>query len=135
MMFDGGGDDVPALGLQEAGGAEDGQVGALGAAAGEDDFAGFGAQNLRRAVARVIQESPGLAADVMHAGRIAPDLAQERQHRLPDLRVQGRSGVVIEIDRLHGAGSSVLARHQTTSPVLPLQIGCQSAVRRCRAQH
>ena len=48
-----------------------------------------------------------LAPDVVHAGGIAPDLAQERQHRLAHLRVQGRGGVVIEIDRLHDAGSGV----------------------------
>ena len=104
MMLDSRGDNVAALGAQEPRGAQNCQVGTFCSTGSKYDFAGFGAQDLRGAFASVIELGPGLATDVVHARGIAPDFAQERQHRLPDLRVQGRGGIVIEIDCLHDAG-------------------------------
>ena len=77
-MFDLGSNNVAAFGLQDARGAQNGQIGALSAAGGKDDFAGFGAQDLCRPVARVVEVGPGLPPDVVHARRITPDFAQER---------------------------------------------------------
>src|ERR1039458_3842370 len=55
----------------------------------------------------------------MHGGRIAPDFAQKRQHRVAHRRVERCGGVVIEINR---------ARHRETmvgkaSRLSPLQTG------------
>src|ERR1019366_3454164 len=70
---------------------------------------------------------------------IAPDLAQERQHRRAHLRVQGRGGVVIEVNRLHDAGSDVCTA-QTTSgapllPELPDKCGLPAARFRLSCRH
>ena len=65
---------------------------------------GLRAEDFRRPLARVVQQRPRLPPDVMHAGRIAPDLAEKRQHRLAHRRIQRRRGVVIEVNRpRHGS--------------------------------
>ena len=72
VMFDRGGDEMPALGLEQPRRAEDRQIVALRAAAGENDFARLAAQHFGRPVASIIQQRPRLAADVMHAARDCP---------------------------------------------------------------
>src|SRR6266576_1879408 len=101
MMFYSASDQVASFWLKEPRGSEEGQVYALGAAAGIYNNAWFAAQKGRSTVSRIIENGPGLPPDMMNTRRIAPNLAQVWQHRLPDLRVQGGSRVVIEINCPH----------------------------------
>jgi len=67
MMLDGRCDDVFAFVFFQASCAKDRKVGAFSSAAGKYDFAGFAFQDRGSAVARFIQQSTGLTADMMHA--------------------------------------------------------------------
>ncbi len=65
-MFHGGHDNVPALGFQPPRRAEDGQIYAFGAAAGENDFTRLAVKHLPRAVPSIVQDSARLPPDVMY---------------------------------------------------------------------
>ena len=101
MMFHCAGNNVPPLRLEEAGGAEDCQVAALGAAAGEDDFAGFARPDTGDPIPGVIEQRAGTSADMVDTGRIAENLAEIRQHGLAYHRVERRGGVVVEVNGAH----------------------------------
>ena len=92
---------MPAFAPQASRCAKDGEISAFGAATGKGYLAGPGAQGRRCAFAGVVQQGAGAAPNVMNAGWVAPNLAQERQHSLPDLGVQGRRGVVVKVDSAH----------------------------------
>ena len=102
VVLDGRGDQVVALGAQMPGGAEDREVVALGAAAGENHLARLGPEHGGDPVPGVVQQRPRPSADLVNARRVAPDFPQKRQHRLPDRWIERRGGVVIEINRRHG---------------------------------
>jgi hypothetical protein len=102
-VFDGRGHEVVAPAERTgAGGAvavqqgQDSVVG-LGAAADEEDFLGFGADEAPDLFAGIFYFFPGLAAEGMHAGRVA-EYFKPLDQGLLDLRVQGRRGVVVEVD-------------------------------------
>ena len=82
-------------------GAENCEIGAFSASAGEDDFTRLAGKDTGDAVSGVIQPGAGASADTMDAGRIAPVLVQEREHGSAHPWVERGSGVVIEIDGLH----------------------------------
>src|SRR5258708_34678157 len=96
--------------------AENGKIGALRPAASENHLAWFAAQYLGGIIARLIQNCARAAADLMHARRVSPNLAQKRQHGLTYHRVQWCGGVIIEINRAHvheekpGGGSAFFAK-------------------------
>src|SRR5581483_4220010 len=94
-------DEMPPLGFQQPGRAEDRQVVALRPAARENNLAWLASQHLGRAIPRIIQNRPRPPANMVHAAGIAVDSLQKRQHRLPHLGIQGSRGVVIEINRPH----------------------------------
>ena len=79
--------------------AKNGEVVRFGSSAGNNDFTRLRAEEFRRAVAGVVEQRPGLSADMMDAGGIAPNVAEKRQHRLAHRRIQRRRGVVIEVNR------------------------------------
>lgn len=81
VMLDAGRDEVPALVAQPAGGTKHGQVAALRAAAGENHLARLAGQPGGHPVTRVIQQGPGTPANLVDAGRVAPNFIEERQHR------------------------------------------------------
>src|SRR2546421_595567 len=103
MVFYRSGYDVAPFIAKTAGCAEDRQISALGPAAREHHFARLAAPDLGDPIASVIKQRAGATAYVMHAGRIAVDFAKVRKHRFTHLRVQGRGGVVVEIDAPHGS--------------------------------
>src|SRR5437867_10351165 len=101
MMLDGRSDQMPALGLERSGGAEDGQIDAFGPAAGENDLARFAVKNGGDTVTSVIKYGPRLPPHMMHARGVAKHRPQIPQHRLPHLGIQRRGRVVIEINCAH----------------------------------
>ena len=102
-MLDGAGDQMGAgkSGRQQH--ALQGQVVGLGAAAGEDDFAGLGAEQVGHLCPRPIHRLAGLPPLGVEARRIAPKLVEIRPHGLQHPRIGRRGGGVVEVDALrHG---------------------------------
>ena len=95
-VLDGGGDHVPAL-RAGAQGAVQGGVVALGAAAREDDLLRFGVDQGGGLGPGVIQAPGNLLPEAVGAGRVAPLLPQEGQHRLDHLGRNLGRGIAIEI--------------------------------------
>ena len=87
------------LGLE---GGPDGRIVALRAAGGENDFIRTGPQQGGDAFAGRVHGFAHLAAEAVHAGRVAVEFAQIGQHGREHFRGHGRGGVVVEIDGLHG---------------------------------
>ena len=52
----------------------------------------------------------GLLPEMVDAGRVSELVAQRRRHPVDDRREQGRRGVVVEIDALHGSHRIVAFR-------------------------
>ena len=100
-MLHAGGDEVALFGLGLQGGPDGGVV-AFGAAGREDDLVGMGAQQGGHAFAGFLHGAAHLAAEGMHAGRVAVQVREVGQHGLPDFGSHGGGGVVVEIDGLHG---------------------------------
>ncbi len=102
-MFDLARDDVSAPVAQQAGRSQHGEVGALGTAAGKHHFARFAFPGAGDAIPGVVEEGPGVSTDMVHTRRVAVDIAEEREHRVADRRIQRRGRVVVEIDGPHRA--------------------------------
>ena len=91
-MLDRAGDQVPASGgFERLGGAANREVVALGAAGGEDDLGRLAAEQGGHLGARLVERGLGLLAEVVHARRVAPDVANGPVHPVGD---RGASGVV-----------------------------------------
>ena len=103
FVLGGGGDDVVAFFGIHLGHALDGEVVRFGGAAGEDDFARRGADQIGNLLARFIHRLLGHPAElVIAAGGIAEVLREIGQHRLEDAGVHLRGRVIVEINgRLH----------------------------------
>src|SRR5687768_15344215 len=97
---------MSALAAPLPGGSEDGEVVALGSAAGKNDFTRFAAKNARGLFARLVEKRARLPSDVMDAGWIAEHFAKEREHGFANHRVQRSGGVIVEIDRAHATTDS-----------------------------
>jgi hypothetical protein len=94
------GDDVIAALAVHFGDAFEGQVIALGGAAGEDDLLGRGADEPRNLLARGFDGLLRLPSEgVVAAGRVAELGGEVGHHRLQNPRVQRSGGVVVHIDR------------------------------------
>ena len=93
------GDEVAAAGrLERLGGAADGEVVRLGAAAREHDFRGIAVDERGDRRSGVVQDRFGLLAEMMHARGIAELIAGGADDRLDDLgRERGRR-VVVKVD-------------------------------------
>ena len=100
-MLDGAGDDVPGCGGRGARHAENGEIIGLGAAAGEDDLGGTGIDERGHLAARGLQALLGGLSEMVDAGRVTIHLSEARHRRLENFPIDGRGGVVIEVEMLH----------------------------------
>lgn len=99
VVLDSGGDAVVAC----AKGAEEGEVIALGAAGGEDDFSCAAAEEGSEVLAGVVDSGAGVLAALVDRRRVAKGLEPEGTHGLHDLGEDGRGGVGVEVDARHAA--------------------------------
>ena len=83
---------------QESRSAEDCQVVALRAAAGEHYLAWLALEYGSRPLVRGVEESSGFTSDVMDARRVAIDFAEEWHHRLAHGWVERCRGIVVEVN-------------------------------------
>lgn len=82
-------DQVGAAPPVAAQGAEHAQLDGLGAAGGEGDLVGPGAEDLGDGLAGGVEQHPGLPAAAVQPGRVGPALVQGGGERLPGDRVEG----------------------------------------------
>ena len=102
-MLDRRDDHFVAVGVRSQSRA-DRRVVALRAAGGEQDFVGeAGADERRDLVAGGLHPLPAWRAEGVRRRRVAEVLGEERQHRRDHLGIDARRGVVVQIDRPHGA--------------------------------
>jgi hypothetical protein len=101
VMLDRTGDYVASFNAKVARRSEDRQVIAFSSATRENDLARLAFADLRHPFSRIVQERPRASADVMHARRIAVNLAEERDHNFPDPWIQGSGRIVIKINTRH----------------------------------
>ena len=78
---------------------EDGEVVGLGPAGGEADLVGGGVEALGDPLARLVERRPGLTAPPVRGARVPEAGAEERRHRLEDLRADRGRGGMVEVDR------------------------------------
>jgi len=78
--------------------AEHGEIVRLGAAARENDFVRFRAEQRREPVARVVNRRARLAPRGVDARGVAEMPLKIRPHRRENFRRERRGGVVVEID-------------------------------------
>jgi len=102
-MFDGGGHNVIPPVAVRAGRALEGMVVGLRPPAREENLSGAAVQEPRRLRAGRFDDPAGLDTVRVRARRVAEDLAHAEKHDIGDLRVDGRRGIVVEVDGLHGA--------------------------------
>jgi|SRR5271167_452718 len=95
--------------------AEDGVVVGFGAAAGEDDFLGASANESGDLFAGGFDGGAGTLARGVDRGGIRKIRGKIGEHGVEDLGLDGRRGVVIEIDAVHGAVLSILRELRSTT--------------------
>ena len=78
--------------------ADQREVVRLGGARGEDDLGGLGADEAGDAGAGVLEGRRGRVADAVQRRGVAEGLAEVRQHRLDDPRVDGLGRLVVGVD-------------------------------------
>src|SRR5262249_13642274 len=108
--LDRGGDDVIAFIAQSVEHALKGEIIGLAAAARENNLIVVTAKQCCDLAARDLQGSLCLDRSPMPACWIAVVALEKRPHRSRDHRVDRRTGVVIEIDALHGQYTMNLVR-------------------------
>ena len=117
-VLDLGGDDVAFAGGDE-GGLEGGVVG-LGAAAGEEDFAGIGTDEGGDLFPGLFDVTVDLGAEGVGAGGVTPVFAQEGDHGVDHFWGDPGGGVVIEIiDLLLLHKTGILQTGRNCSAMLP----------------
>ncbi len=107
VVFGAGRDDVAAGFLQRVGGAPDGGVVGLGAAAGEYHLAVAAVERFGHALAGGVQSVAGFLPDGVDAGGVAVELGEIGQHRLEHALVHRRGAGVVKVDVVLGGHSSV----------------------------
>ena len=100
-VLDGADDDVLARGGSGASHAEHGEVVGFGAAAGEDDLRRRRVDERGHLAARGFQPLLRRLSEMVDAGRVTIHLSEAGHGRLENLRIDGRGGVVIEVEMLH----------------------------------
>ena len=119
FVFDGGGDDVGWCVLRRvhsqdwlchsgAEDTEDGVVIGFGAAAGEDDLLGASTDQRGNLLAGGFDGGAGALTGRVDGGGVGKVGREIREHGVEDLGVDGRRGVVVEIDAVHRDGLSIL---------------------------
>jgi hypothetical protein len=86
--------------------AADGKIVALGASARENDLGGITANQRGDRDASLIYYGLRPLPEMVDAGGIAEFVAQGVGHPIGDVRGDGRRGVVIEVNALHGVFSA-----------------------------
>src|ERR1700694_24975 len=100
-MLDGGGDHVPsAVGVPLRDPLE-GEVVALGAAGGEDDFLGRHAVVGGDLIARLVDRLAGALSEAVDAGGIAELIGEIGHHRLEHLGIEWRGRRMVEVHHRH----------------------------------
>ena len=92
---------------------EHGEIIRLRAAAGEDQFAGLGAQQCSERVARVIDRGARFPPGGVHAGGVAEMFVEIRPHRVARRRAERSGGVVIEVNQSSADFRSASASSRT----------------------
>jgi hypothetical protein len=100
-VFDSRGDDVIATVAPCKVCTFERQIIGLASAACEDNFIIFTAKQRRHLPARPFQGGVGRCGGPMPARRVAKVIRKKRLHRGRDRGINGRTGVVIEIDAPH----------------------------------
>ena len=98
IVLDGGSDQMFAFCLEQARRSKNREIIRLRSAAGENNLAGFRAQKFCRAVTRIVEQSARFSSDVVDGRRVAPKLAEKRQHCFAHRRIEWRCGIVIEVN-------------------------------------
>jgi hypothetical protein len=88
----------PRLGARDA---LDGQVVRLGTAGSEHDLLRRHAEEARDLLARHVDAVPSFPSEAVNAGGVAEALGEVGHHRRQDVGVDGRGGIVVEIDASH----------------------------------
>ena len=108
-MFDLAGDDVLTLAPPRESSATNCVVIRFGAAAGEDEFVGRAVQQSGHLRSCRLNGLVGFPPIPMGTGRVPEVLLKVRTHRLDDLGIKRRRGVVVQINRLsqfiHGSSA------------------------------
>ncbi len=81
--------------------AENGQIVRFGSTAGEHNFRGPRADQLRHPAARRLQALLGRLTEMMNARGVPVRLVETRHHRIPNFGGKGSGGVVIEVRAGH----------------------------------
>ena len=100
VVFDGRGDDVLAAAHLCKGGALDGGIVGLAAAAGEDHLAGPAAQDAGHGLPRLVERPARILRQRVEAGSVAEPLGEVGQHGLHDLRAHRRGGSMVHVYHL-----------------------------------
>ncbi len=100
-MLDGGGDNMAPVIPPGESGALDGMVVGFRSAAGENNFDGIAIEKIGRLAPGLFDGLSGFDAVSMGTGRISKVIGEERPHGLVDVRIDGRGGVVIQVDGFH----------------------------------
>ncbi len=120
FVFDGRGDDVLADFAGEHSqdwlchNPKDGVIVGFGAAAGEDDFLGAGADEGGDLFASCFHRRAGTLAGSVDGGSVCKFRGEIGKHSVEDFRLDGGGGVEIEIDAVHIA----------TQRILPAGVSC-----------
>ena len=96
-MFHLSGDDMTLFGLGLGGGEPCGVIG-FRTAAGEDHFFGIGTDELGDLLTSGRDVTADLAAEGMHAGRVAVQRPESGHHGFNHFGSDGGRGVIVEID-------------------------------------
>jgi hypothetical protein len=92
--------------------AEDGVVVGFGAAAGEDDFLGAGANESGDLFAGGFDGGASALAGSVDRRGVGEVGGEIGKHGVEDLRVDGCRGVIIEIDAVHRAALRILLEYR-----------------------
>ena len=117
VVLDLGGDEVGGFVAVEVGvqDAEEGEVVALGAAGGEDDFFGGAVEEAGDLGAGVLDGGAGALAGLVRGAGVAGGGGEVGEHGLDDLGEDGGRRVGVEVDAGHGV---ILRRGHPPSPPL-----------------
>ena len=113
-MLDLGGNDMALFGIGAQRGP-DGRAVALGAAGSVDDLFGMGTDQFGQLGARLAHLLAHVAAEGVHARRVAVELGEVGQHLFHHLGGDLGGGVVIQVDGFHAVTSSTTRSLATSS--------------------
>jgi len=99
VVLDGRSDEMSAPILQQANRTKNGQVIGFSATRGENNLTRFAFPHARHLISKIIKNGPSGTTNLMNTRRITPIFLKEMCYHVPNTRIQGSSGIVVEIDR------------------------------------